>query len=125
MARDEVAQWFEQTGTKRALSRRRNRRLPDQRVGEREAAARRNEKTGSRLAITSGEVDHAGDPQKNALICQPVSQVIQRGPEQSRIGNFYRALAQNRVDVSFVEGHPPADDKDDEPPDLTFYLHVI
>ena len=118
---NEVEDFFGDSGTRRALSRRRNRKQVDHRVGEREARARRNERLGSALEIGTSDMDHRGDPQKNALFSEPVSQTVQHGPERSRSGSFYRALAQNRVDPLFVEGHP-APVNHDEPPDLSRYL---
>jgi hypothetical protein len=120
---DSVEDFFEQDGTRRALSRRRNRKQANQRVGEREEAARRREKMGSRLEIGQADNTWTANVERNALLVQPVSQAIPQGSGQSRIGSFYQALAQNRVNPQFVERPAPADDE--EPPDLRRFLTVI
>ena len=40
---------------------------------------------GSALEIGTSDMDHRGDPQKNALFSEPVSQTVQHGPEREPV----------------------------------------
>jgi hypothetical protein len=110
----EVREFFEQDGMRRALSRRRGRSQPVQRVGARETTARRNEKTGARLEISERDNAWPADVVRTSQ-AEPLS----------RTASFHAGLLSSLVDPLFVEGHPAADDRHDEPPDLHRYLRVI